>query len=651
MMEGAAHVPPPSRLQIPLQRASQALILTNGKQPRRDRDFPMRWFMIAACALGAVFFGSTTASVSVSVFPVENTLDSGPGSFRQAILDANANPGSDMIVFDIEGSGPHVISPLTPLPFITDPVNIDGYTQPGATRNTDARVGVSNAVLKVVIDGSLTTAHALIISGGESRVSGLVVNNFTGGIVIDGNRNVVIDGNFLGTDVSGDSAKGNGFGVRLHNHTADNMIGGDTPASRNLISGNLGEGVNIVGSRNKVVGNIVGVNASGTAALPNRIGIRLDNGIDTEIRNNVVNFNGNGGITDFFSVRTTITANEVSWNDGDPDAGGDGIYLHYHAASRVDRVVSDNRIEGNNRFGLVYGAGIGGVVADNIINANVAGGITIGNVSELAVIRNWIGIEPTTAAPMGNGGYGILIGVSSSVRVGGTSADGNVVAYNVQGGISVIKGTFGSPPPTEHNELSYNRVFANGGLGIDLEDDGITPNDPQDTDVGANGLQNYPDLLASTTEPGSLHVEGTLQSSPTSSFVLHFYSSADCDTSGFGEGSEPLGEAPVSTDESGAASFVLFFSMSVTAPAFITATATDASGNTSEFSNCIEILVPPGCFGDVDGDGRLTGRDIALVAQARTRQNNPAADLDGDGFVGPVDLRLVIRAVLERVCQ
>src|SRR3954454_8226513 len=86
-------------------------------------------------------------TAAADTYTVSNTLDAGPGSFRQAILDANARAGSDTISFNISGSGVHTIAPTTELPAITSPVIIDGYTQPGSSTNTLA-IG-DNAVLLV----------------------------------------------------------------------------------------------------------------------------------------------------------------------------------------------------------------------------------------------------------------------------------------------------------------------------------------------------------------------------------------------------------------------------------------------------------------------------------------------------------------------
>ena len=97
--------------------------------------------LLFSLALAALFSINTATA---DTYTVSNTLDAGPGSFRQAILDANARAGSDTISFNIPGSGVHTITPTTELPALTSPVIIDGYTQPGSSANTLA--GGDNAI-------------------------------------------------------------------------------------------------------------------------------------------------------------------------------------------------------------------------------------------------------------------------------------------------------------------------------------------------------------------------------------------------------------------------------------------------------------------------------------------------------------------------
>jgi hypothetical protein len=203
----------------------------------------------------------------LSIFMVTNTGDNsgvnpaplaGTGTLRQAIVDANAaNTGTaanpDLITFDITSAsdaagggtgfnaavGVATIQPLSGLPTVTDTVVFDGYTQPGASPNTLA-VG-DNAVLKIVLDGSLAgVVDGLTIASGNSTVRGLVIDNFAaahvGGLVLSGSGNDVVTGNFIGTDVTGESTAANAGGI--YAYAPNNTIGGTSPGDRNIISGN-----------------------------------------------------------------------------------------------------------------------------------------------------------------------------------------------------------------------------------------------------------------------------------------------------------------------------------------------------------------------------------------------------------------------------
>ena len=193
---------------------------------------------------------------------VTNTNDSGEGSLRQAIIASNATIGvPDTIEFNIEPPGAQTIQPSSGLPSITDPVVIDGTTQPGFAGTP-----------LIELRGDLANANGLVISGDHCTIRGLVINRFFGsGIVIIGNSNIVA-GNFIGTDVSGTLDLGSsGDGVRIEN-SSNNMIGGVTAEARNVISGNNSDGVELRGpgaSGNLVLGNYIGTDVTGTLDLGN----------------------------------------------------------------------------------------------------------------------------------------------------------------------------------------------------------------------------------------------------------------------------------------------------------------------------------------------------------------------------------------------
>jgi parallel beta-helix repeat protein len=219
--------------------------------------------------LALFLFASVAAAAT---YTVTNTGDSGAGSLRQAILDANANPGVDTIGFNIPGAGVQTISPLTQLPVLTDTVTIDGYSQPGASANTLPLAQGSNAVILIELDGQAVTPfdNGLRLSAAGIVVRGLSIFHWSAGIVPSG-PGCIIAGNFIGLDAAGianpnpDHFSGTGISAE-----ASTQIGGPNPADRNVISGNHA-GILAVGA--VVQGNLIGTDLTGTRAVPNTVGL------------------------------------------------------------------------------------------------------------------------------------------------------------------------------------------------------------------------------------------------------------------------------------------------------------------------------------------------------------------------------------------
>ena len=225
-----------------------------------------------------------TATARAETYVVTNTADSGAGSLRAAINRANNHRNTflsepDVIVFNIEGAGVHRIAPLTELPPITDPVVIDGYSQPGTAVNTAARS--HNAVLLIELNGALIPRCARVCRGRNgltlragSVVRGLIINGFSGyGIYARDGEGHAIEGNFIGTDAAGLTSLGNATGVVVAGETT---VGGPSPASRNVISGNISApggndaiGIHVAAGPALIQGNFIGVDATGSSALPN----------------------------------------------------------------------------------------------------------------------------------------------------------------------------------------------------------------------------------------------------------------------------------------------------------------------------------------------------------------------------------------------
>ncbi len=230
------------------------------------------------------------------------TADSlGPGSLDEAINQANAHPGADTIGFNIPGDGVHEISlGDNGLPEITDPVTIDGYTQPGAKANSLA-LG-DDAIILIRIDGSYSYASVgLIISAGDSIVRGLALIRFPTAITLQGAGHNLIEGNAIGVNPDEIFSGFNFTGINLS--SSDNTIGGVLPAQRNVISNNVDAGVWIGAdaSRNTILGNYIGTDATGMVPMGNGSGLMIF-GKETQIGGlppeaaNVISGNGLAGI-------------------------------------------------------------------------------------------------------------------------------------------------------------------------------------------------------------------------------------------------------------------------------------------------------------------------------------------------------------------
>jgi hypothetical protein len=246
-----------------------------------------------------------------ATFTVRTNLDSGVGSLRDAIMKVNLdpNPGTDIINFAI-GFGVRTIALRSALPTITHPVIIDGTTQRGFS---------GTPLIELNGSGAGSAATGLTISAGGSTVIGLVINRFgQDGILLEGNGGDTIKGNYIGTDVSGTKAFGNGAsGVEVSGGISNIIIGGTTAGARNLISGNGGDGITIFGSMCLVEGNYIGTDVTGTQALGNFNGISMRFPVSNTIggaaagAGNLISANRGAGIFAFFGANNIVQGNRI----------------------------------------------------------------------------------------------------------------------------------------------------------------------------------------------------------------------------------------------------------------------------------------------------------------------------------------------------
>ncbi|UCF31628.1 MAG: right-handed parallel beta-helix repeat-containing protein [bacterium] len=481
-------------------------------------------------------------NVVVSPCPtVVFTGDLGLGSLRECINYANANPGTT-ISFDIPDTSPNYvtsgadswwrISPGSNLPAITAPGTvIDGSTQTANRGNTNSlgpEIEIDGSGAGIGVDG-------LVIGnpGENSAVRGLAVGNFSRSgisLLVGGN---LIAGNYIGLEPDGTTLAGNNTSATalqggIRIQSAGNTVGGAASSDRNVISGNILAGIVITGG------------ATGNQVIGNYIGL------------------DSGGTLDRGNI-----------NDGE------GIEIE-----------------------LANGNTIGGTLIGerNVISGNESDGIEIDGADLNVVQGNFIGTDYTGTVLIPNDRDGIDINANGADgatgnTVGGTSAGaGNLIRGNALNGVQLRDELV--PGSTTNNSILGNSIYDNGQLGIDLEPDGVAVNDPGDGDTGPNGLQNYPILSSVVTNGVSTTISGTLSSTPNTTFRLEFFASTAPDPLGYGEGQSFLGTAVVTTDGVGEAAFSVNLPTPVAAGAYVSATATDPAGSTSEFaSNLMTPLV------------------------------------------------------------
>ncbi|HEY0459298.1 MAG TPA: FG-GAP-like repeat-containing protein [Pyrinomonadaceae bacterium] len=372
------------------------------------------------------------------------------------------------------------------------------------------------------VDGTFNSRNNRIGGTDPSRRNFIYSNGHSGIAIIaspssdrSGELGNIIENNYIGLkDNNGNADFGNGWDGIYLEHAFGNLIGGDTAASRNVISGNQGNGIWMRGlsHSNRLVNNFIGTNSAGNAVIGNsQSGVALSEGAQ------------------------------------------------------------------NNQIG---GIGQGNVICGNYFGIALYDSNTSGNV----IRGNAIGTDLPVNSNLGNVADGIAMGANTHDNVigGAGSGEGNIIAFNAHTGIFMDNGF--------NNSLRGNRIFLNaGGLGIDLGTNGVTLNDFNDTDTGANNFQNYPLISSGSSGGGSTSFTGTINSTANTVLKLDFFVSPDRDPSGYGEGSTYLGSTTVTTNNIGNAGFSSSFIGFGFQGFYATATATDPNGNTSEFSPATRI--------------------------------------------------------------
>ena len=438
--------------------------------------------------------------VLLSTFMVTNTNDSGAGSLRQAILSANASFAPDTISFNIAGTGVQTIAPLTPLPVVTDTVTIDGTTQPGYSAAAAAPViEISGASAGAGASGLVIGTGATAGQGGGSIVRGLIVNRFAQDGIVLQSTNDQVKGCWIGLNSSGDAAAGNGgngISVAGNNDT----IGGTASADRNVVSGNALAGVVVYQPQAQILGNYIGTNAIGSAAVGNgHEGIRtLANGtIGGPNARNVISGNGGSGI---FVGGGQISLVSIVGNYIGTDA--EGAAAVGNGTSSIAPYRDGITVTAGN---VAIGQSQPPPSNGNVISGNNGAGIELlGPTAQAGVIAgNLIGTNATGTAALGNGGDGIVAAVNNA-RIGtgrafsGTqtvlSTGGNVISGNGRNGI-LVTGTSASISGNYiGTNLAGTAAIGNAANGIELQSSGAT--------VG--GLENIGNVISGNAINGVL---------------------------------------------------------------------------------------------------------------------------------------------------
>jgi CSLREA domain-containing protein len=555
----------------------------------------IRVFVRAILAAGILFIGRLAMASTITVNSTADVAaNDGQCTLREAIIAANTNTASggmlnecaagsaglDTIQFSIAGT----IAPASALPLIIEPIFIDGYSAPGSAKNTNP-VGMGlNTILTIELNLAGTGGGGLVVANtaAGSIIQGLVVNRSPlGGITLSGASTV--QGCFIGTNPAGTAAgPGNFDGIVIG--SSSNLIGGTTPAARNLISGNSSDtGINFAfipgESGNVIQGNLIGTNAAGTAAIANGFGIAI---LDDRIGNtliggtaagagNVISGNTNDGV----DLRGP---NVASANPG-TTVQGNFIGTDVTGTVAIANGQTGVLIGDENANNLIGGTAAG---AGNLISGNVFDGVRIFNTQSNAnnvVQGNKIGTNAAgTAGVGGQSAAGISVFSSSNTIGGLVGGAPNLVAFNTGQGVAVTNFVSGVT-------IEENSIHDNGLLGI------LTVTPFGDPDMFA------PTITAASISAGTLTVSGTHNGGTAGATIrLEFFSSAACDGSGFGEGQTFLGSDSLIADGSGNITFVgLPFPGVPAGQTIITATATStASGSSSAFSACFAAGgVPP----------------------------------------------------------
>lgn len=404
---------------------------------------------IKSVSLTALVFLSSFLFLNLAVFPlpivratvysVTSDDDMGIGTLRQAIMDSNSAGSGNIITFS---AGAHTITLSSPLPNITQPVIIDG------SANVD---GNGNPRIEIIGTNAGDSVDGLVFLASNITLKSLIINSFGGnGVNIQGpgSNNNTISNSFIGTGATGNAAQANDSGIKIQS-SSNNIIGGTTSGTRNIISGNTNNGVWILGpnaSGNFVYGNYIGIGLGG-AAIPNRDGVRLE-----------------GATTSRIGTNTTINArNIISGNTGDGVLIAGALTTSNQVMGNyIGTNIGGNAAIANNNGVQVLGAptntiggsisGMGNLISGNNLGILLKNSGTTGNLVE----GNFIGTDATGSLPLPNVDGVVMDNAPGNTIGGSTVSRRNIISGNKFYGVYII-----------HSPSTANKVLGNY-LGTDV---------------------------------------------------------------------------------------------------------------------------------------------------------------------------------------
>lgn len=619
--------------------------------------------------------GETECTLQAAISETNSLSGSDTINFDLPESDPNYDSGNGPAgAWTIKPSSTYVINDSTGGTYI------NGFSQTGTSPNTNPIDQPDNAVhrVEVNVENLAPTANVFWTNSANNRFRGIVVSGdptISSGASSDMNVSIFI----TGSSATNNRIDGCYFGIGVDGYTKM----GFSRSSNEIIS-LIGGGGSVIGSNNdgfedNQERNIISNHMRGIGLRGGNSNITISNNFFGTDRTGVKAFSDNPHGTSFYNDAIGMY---VPYGDITNVHVYKNVFVSYDAGVRLFLTYDNNFdniiIEGNNigtdLTGTVVPTGnnnavgvqvqqyadgpeiLGLEIVDNVIGSNYMSGVALVQrilltsiISNVEIEGNYIGVDRGGTIPLPNWD-GIIHGQGD-----GTIIEGNTVAYNENYGINISRfidpshemggpnannasynllvyqnsiyangshGILMENSDTVSNTISQNSIYGNGGLGIDLNDDGPSVNDTGDADTGPNNIQNYPEI--SLAVRGSTDIEGDLNASPNEVYTLEFFYSTTPDPSGYGEGEVYIGSTTVTTDLSGHTPFVANFLYNIPIGSYVTATATDSLGNTSEFSSDILVLARP----IVEADETETPLDEPVTIDIVDNDSDPDGVLD-----------------------